>query len=61
MSKTPGGKDTPSEGIALHKDIEWNPFGLNYYFTDNNKPIVHISDKNTIGIVELLIRVNLYV
>ena len=54
MSKTPGGKDTPSEGIALHKDIEWNPFGLNYYFTDNNKPIVHISDENTIDIVELI-------
>lgn len=48
MSKTPGGKDTPSEFIALHKDIEWNPNGLNYFNRDLSKPIIHVSDEKTI-------------
>lgn len=48
MSKTPGGKGTPSEFIALHKDIEWNPNGLNYFNRDLTKPIIHVSDEKTI-------------
>ena len=49
MSKTPGGLNTPSEAIALHKDIEWNPLGLNYFYQDNHKPIAYVSDEETIS------------
>ena len=48
MSKTPGGRNTPSEEISLHKDMEWNPAGLNYFYQDNNKPISHVKDASTI-------------
>lgn len=49
FSATPDGKGSPSEGIALHPEYEWNPLGSGFYYQDSSKPVVYVSDPDAIS------------
>lgn len=51
MCKTHEGKGTPSENLALHSEYEWNPSGSGLFYRDFEKPIVWVTDDQTIPIL----------
>lgn len=45
------GKGSPTESIALHPEVEWNPNGSGVFYQDLEKPIVQISKEESIPIL----------